>query len=108
LEDFAKGLTRASSSPNVSTASDSVTSNGSSPINALRLIDVDVILSIRSWRVATAALVALTSDNAQDTALGAFRTSATIVLRIELSLPDIASRPVIDAATLKGSITDEN
>jgi hypothetical protein len=94
---------RVSSSPKVSTASDSIISKESSPINALRLMDVDVILTMRSWSVAIAAPADLTSDNAHDTVLGASRMPETTVLRTKLSLPDIASKPAMDAATLKGS-----
>src|SRR5436189_5423381 len=85
-ERFAKGAIRTSSSPNLSTASNSVTSNESSPINALRLMDVDVILRIRSWSTVIAELVALISDKTQGSVLGASLMSNTIVLRIELSL----------------------
>jgi hypothetical protein len=70
-------------------------------------MDIDVILRIRFWSAAIAALVFLTSDKAEDTARGASRTSLAVALRIELSLPEIASRPAIAAATLKGSIMRE-
>src|SRR5436190_12799233 len=70
-------------------------------------MDVDAMLRTRSWSVEIAALVSLTSDRAQETVSGAPRTSEAIALRIEVSLPDIASKPEMDAVMFKGSITDE-
>ena len=56
--------------------------------------------------MAIATLVALSSDKAQDLVLGTTWTSEIIALRIELSLLDSASKPAMDAATLKGSMAD--